>query len=372
MDRRNFLKTTSMAAGGLIAGRSDSAAAATFTGKIKKAVKYHMVTADATVEDKFKLLKDLGFDGVETRAQLDPGKQDDVKAYARASEKTGLPIHGVIHSSNPDIAGAIDQAKFLGGTSVLHVVRYNNKISYLQNYRETKEIIQRAIDHAEKKQIMILCENVWASYLIEPMGMARFIDEFDSPMVGIYFDVGNVVRWGWPQHWLEVIGKRAKKLDIKEYDLAVAMNEGMRNGFDKPLGEGSIQWEKVRAELAKIDYQGWATAEVRGGDRARLADIAAEMDRVLDLRSTRCRKPFLSCACSRSASCRHRPGVGRDQQRGSLPREDRPHRCRGDSRRANARSGCRGRQRVADFVRPGIRRSATGTDGRTDDSGYCV
>ena len=115
------------------------------------------------------------------------------------------------------------------------------------------------------------------------MGMAQFVDKFQSEMVGIYFDVGNVVRWGWPQHWLEVIGKRAKKLDIKEYDLDIAMKEGMRNGFRKPLGEGSIEWNKVRAELAKINYQGWATAEVKGGDKARLAEIAEQMDRVLSL-----------------------------------------------------------------------------------------
>ena len=283
MDRRNFL-TTATAASALSALPNPAAAnAGQFTGKIKKAVKYHMVTGDASVEDKFKLVKDLGFDGIKTRAQLDPAKKELVKAYANASEKTGLPIHGVIHSSNPDIIGAIDQAKYLGGTSVLHVVRYNKNVSYLQNVRETKQIIQRAVQHAEKQSIMILCENVWASYLIEPLGMARFIDEFGSPMVGIYFDVGNVVRWGWPEHWLEVIGNRAKKLDIKEYDLTIAMNEGMRKGFAKPLGEGSIQWDKVRSALAKINYKGWATAEVRGGDRERLAEIADEMDRVLDL-----------------------------------------------------------------------------------------
>ena len=73
------------------------------------------------------------------------------------------------------------------------------------------------------------------------------------------------------------------KLDIKEYDLKVAMNEGMRKGFAKPLGEGSVDWAKVRAELQKIDYRGWATAEVRGGDRQRLAEIAKQMNTVLDL-----------------------------------------------------------------------------------------
>ena len=260
-----------------------NASAGQFTGKIKKAIKFHMASGDASVEDKFRMIRDLGFDGVETRAKLGKENADLVRSYAKASESTGLPIHGLIHSSNPDLIGAIDQAKMLGASSILHVVKYDHKISYLKNYEETKDIVRRAIDHAEKQDVMILCENVWASYLIEPMGMARFVDSFDSPMVGIYFDVGNVVRWGWPQHWLEVIGPRAKKLDIKEYDLNVAMNEGMRHGFAKPLGEGSIEWDKVRAELAKIDYHGWATAEVQGGDQNRLAEIAEQMDRVLDL-----------------------------------------------------------------------------------------
>ena len=262
---------------------SREASAGQFTGKIKKAVKFHMATGDASVEDKFRMIRDIGFDGVEPRVRLGKEHEPLIRSYAAASEKVGLPIHGMVHSSNPDLAGAIDQAKTLGATSVLHVVRNNRNGSYLKNVEETKAIIRNAIPRAEKQGIMILCENVWATYLIEPMGMARFVDSFDSPMVGIYFDVGNVVRWGWPEHWLEVIGKRAKKLDIKEYDLDVAMNEGMRAGFAKPLGEGSIRWDRVRAELAKLDFRGWATAEVKGGDRERLEDIADQIDRVLDL-----------------------------------------------------------------------------------------
>lgn len=284
MQRRTLLKSAAAASFSVAASALDeSAIAGQFTGKIKKAIKFHMATGDLSVVDKFRMIRDLGFDGVETRVKL--GKQNEalVRTYADARNATGLPIHGVIHSSNPDLVGAINQAKMLGADSVLHVVKYDRNASYLQNHEETKQIIRRAIDHAEKQGVMILCENVWASYLIEPMGMARFIDSFDSPMVGVYFDVGNVVRWGWPQHWLEVIGARAKKLDIKEYDLTIAMNEGMREGFRQPIGEGSIEWEKVRAELKKINYQGWATAEVKGGDQSRLAEIADQMDRVLDL-----------------------------------------------------------------------------------------
>jgi hexulose-6-phosphate isomerase len=61
------------------------------------------------------------------------------------------------------------------------------------------------------------------------------------------------------------------------------MNEGMRKGFAFPLGQGSIDWEKVRKELTSIGYQGWATAEVAGGDHRRLAEISQQMDHVLDL-----------------------------------------------------------------------------------------
>lgn len=254
-----------------------------FTGRIRKAVKYHMIQESLSAEDKLKMLSDLGYDGVEPRAMLKPEQAAEVKELVRASEKTGFPVHGVVNSSNPDIIAAIDQAVMYGANSVLHVVRYRKDISYRQNYRETQDIIRKAISHAEKKQVSILLENVWATFLIEPLGMARYIDELKSPFVQVYFDVGNVVRWGWPQHWIEVLGKRTKKLDIKEFDLKIAMNDGMRKAFDVPLGEGSVDWAAVRKELLAINYQGWATAEVRGGDRTRLADIAAQMDRVLDL-----------------------------------------------------------------------------------------
>jgi hexulose-6-phosphate isomerase len=153
----------------------------------------------------------------------------------------------------------------------------------MEHYRRTQEVLRVAIPHAEKKRIPILIENVWATFLIEPLSMARYIDELASPYVKSYFDVGNVVRWGYPQQWIEVLGRRIGKIHIKEYNLKVAMKEGMLKGFDFPLGEGDIDWAKVRAELKKIDFHDWATAEVRGGDRKHLADLSTQMDRVLGL-----------------------------------------------------------------------------------------
>ena len=268
-----------VACGATFATRTRQAAAGQFTGKIQKAVKYQMIQGDSTVRDKFKMIRDLGFDGVE------PGiRHADQRAeMLQASEATGVKIHGVVNSRNPDIKSAIDLAKYFGATSVLVVVPTLAKGSYLENYRQRQDIIRRAVDHAEKQDISILIENVWASFLNEPLSMARFVDELDSSRVGVYFDVGNNIRWGYAAHWIEVLGKRIVKLDIKEYSRELQNSEGLRAGFKVKIGEGSVDWPRVRRELEQIDFQGWATAEVGGGGRERLADIAQRMNRVLDL-----------------------------------------------------------------------------------------
>jgi len=79
------------------------------------------------------------------------------------------------------------------------------------------------------------------------------------------------------------LDKRIGKLDIKEYSRKLQNDEGLRAGFNVLIGEGSVDWQRVREELNKIDYSGWATAEVKGGDRQRLLDIATRMNKVLDL-----------------------------------------------------------------------------------------
>ena len=287
IDRRHFLQASGLVLAGTAApallGRLSLANAGEFTDRIKKAVGFKMIEGDLSVEDKLKLVKEVGFEGVETPSHLLDKETPEPKVMARASEKVGVAVHGVVNSSHPDLKGAIDEAALYGATSVLYCVRPDPKGSYMENYRRTQATIRQAIPYAEKKHIQILIENIWYTFLIEPLTMARYIDELDSPYVKAYFDVGNVVRWGWPEHWIEVLGKRIIKIHVKEYNLDVAMNEGMRKGFDFPMGQGSINWDRVREELKKIDYRGWATAEVDGGDRQRLAEISQQMNRVLDL-----------------------------------------------------------------------------------------
>ena len=279
-DRRTFLQATATLGATAVISKPHQAAAGAFTGKIKKAVKYGMINEPLSVMDKLKMLRDLGFDGVE------PGTSDAVKhrdALLKASQATGVAVHGVVCASNPDIRTSVDVAKDLGATSVLLVVPTDAKGSYLKNYADRQDIIRRAIPHAEKQEIQLLIENVWASFLNEPLSMARFVDELKSPIVGVYFDVGNNIRWGYAGHWVEVLGNRIGKLDIKEYSRKLQNEKGLSAGFGVEIGEGSVDWPRVRDELAKINFTGWATAEVAGGDRQRLKDVATRMNHVLDL-----------------------------------------------------------------------------------------
>ncbi len=281
MNRREFMRAAGVAAAaGVLLNETQPAHAGQFTGKIKKAVKYGMVKDGATPLEKLQLLKDLGFDGVEPNY-----KEVDIKELSKAVEATGLPVHGIVKGwSFDEVNTSIDQAKEVGATSVLIVAgKVDENMPYAQNYTETMEHIKRAGDHAAKQEIKLLVENVWNNFLLSPLEMARYIDEIGNPWVGAYFDVGNLVRNGWPEHWIPILGKRIVKLDIKEFSTKKMNDEGLWKGFDVEIGEGTINWEAVRRELALLDFQGWATAEVGGGGRDRLADIAARMDKVLDL-----------------------------------------------------------------------------------------
>lgn len=248
-------------------------------GRYKKAVKFRMVQGEMPVGEKFELLAELGFEGTEIHVseKLD---RDEVKA---ASEATGVRIHGFLNSSNPDLKSAIDAAKFYGGDSVLVVAgRVDKKHSYDQVYREQQDRLRAALPYAREQGIRLLVENVWNNFLLSPLEMARFIDELESPNVGVYFDVGNICRYGWPEHWIRVLGSRIGKIDVKEFSRKKMDTEGPKKGLDVEIGDGDCDWPAVRAALAEVGYtSGWATAEVPGGGRERLAEIKRRMDVVL-------------------------------------------------------------------------------------------
>jgi hexulose-6-phosphate isomerase len=295
--RRSFLQATgiSLVAASFPVSRLAAQAESPPKDKpqLKKAVKIGMIQEPISLLEKFKLLKELGYDGVELNSPSGL-KADEVLA---AIGDSGLPVHGVVDSvhwrqtlSHPDPAvraegvqglqTAVRDAKAFGATSVLLVPAVVNKeVSYADAYTRSQSEIRKALPLAEDLGVKILFENVWNNFLLSPMEFAQYVDEFESPMVGAYFDVGNVVRFGWPEHWIRVLGKRIVKLDIKEYSRKLQNAKGPGAGFQVKIGDGDCDWPAVMRALGEVGYSGWATAEVRGGDRDRLADISARMDR---------------------------------------------------------------------------------------------
>jgi L-ribulose-5-phosphate 3-epimerase len=298
MNRKEFVKLTgSVAAWAMLAPGALTGAVSDTTEKVtlKKSLKFGMVKEDLSVMEKFKLLKELGFDGVE----LDSPNKLDKSEILAARDATGLHIPGTVNSlhwkyplSDPDPAvraqcvesmkSALKDTKEYGGNTVLLVPGVvNEKVSYADAYHRSQDEIRKIIPIAEETGVKIAIENVWNNFLISPMEAARYIDEFESDMIGWYFDVGNVVRYGWPEQWITILKHRIIKLDIKEYSRKKQRDEGIWAGFDVKLGEGDCNWPVVIKALESIAYKGgWGSAEVPGGDRNRLKEISERMDKI--------------------------------------------------------------------------------------------
>lgn len=295
LTRRGFLSAG--AAASAAASLPARARAGTQAGETRwlKAVKYGMVGEGDTVLAKFQLVKELGFDGIE----LDSPNGLDRQEVLDARDQTGLPIHGVVDSvhwgkpfshADPKVRAegvraletALDDCKAYGGDTVLVVPAVVNKgISYRDAWVRSRAEIMRVVPKAEEMGLNIAFENVWNNFLLSPLEMAQYIDGFGSPNVGAYLDVGNLVRFAWPQHWVEALGPRIMKIDVKGYSRKKQNEEGLWKGFQVEIGDDDCDWPAVTKALVAQSFSGWFTAEVGGGGRQRLADIAARMDRVM-------------------------------------------------------------------------------------------
>lgn len=261
--------------------------------RFKKAVKIGMVKVGDSLLEKFQLLKDLGFDGVE----LDSPSGVTVEQAKRCISETGLVVPGVVDSvhwnqrlSDPSeevrakgleaLRTALKFCKDIGGTSVLLVPgKVTPDATYEQAWNRSVAEIKKAVPQAEDLNVQILIENVWNDFLTDPKEMARFIDACGSPIVGAHFDIGNAVRYSPPREWIPILGHRIKKLDIKDYKRPPD-GGNLGAGFAAKLLEGDVDWPRCMAELKKIGYVGWGCAEIQGGNREWLTDVAARMDKI--------------------------------------------------------------------------------------------
>ena len=283
MNRRSFLQTSAA----LTVMASVPSLAKTRL-PIRMAVEYNMLPESLSILQRFQLAKDCGFEQIE--CPTTPG-QPDAEAMKSASEKVGLPIHSVMNmdhwkypfsSADPAVVeksleGArtsIRNAHLWGASTVLLVPGVvNPHTSYAEAYTRSQAAIRKLIPLAEELNVTLALEEVWNKFLLSPLEFARYIDEYHSAHIRAYFDVGNVVLYGYPQDWIRTLGKRIAKLHIKDFSFVRDKASGNMVARWVSPGDGDIDWTAVHAALEEIGYEGTATLELHSGDADYLKDM---------------------------------------------------------------------------------------------------
>lgn len=256
---------------------------------MKKSISVWSFYGDWSFEEKLRLAKEAGFEGFEpelaeegqgpvhmgsTAAEL-----AEVKAMAEGEgmELSGLAtgLYWGANAASADAAvreqakGILEQqircAGALGIDTILVVpgavgvdfVPGGEVVPYDTAYERAQEFIWGAMPLAAEHGVTVGVENVWNKFLLSPLEMRDFIDSFESAHVGSYFDVGNALATGYPEHWISILGKRIKRVHFKDWRRAV----GTVDGFVDILS-GDVDWAAVMGALKASGYEGWVAAEM--------------------------------------------------------------------------------------------------------------
>lgn len=257
---------------------------------IKKGLVFDMVSDKLSYGDRFKLVRDAGFEVVQALTEPDQGKAEEMK---RAADAANLRIDSVMNvdhwqyplsSSDPAVVEkslsgmrtSLQNAKLWGSDAVLLVPAVvNPQTSYRDAWTRSQAQIRKLLPLAEQLRVVIAIEEVWNRFLLSPLEMVQYIDDFHSPWVQAWFDVGNVVLYGYPQDWIRSLGKRTVKVHLKDFK----RKEGGYAWVN--LGDGDVDWAAVRAAFTDVGYAGSVIAELEGGDAAYLQDVSRRIDRLL-------------------------------------------------------------------------------------------
>jgi L-ribulose-5-phosphate 3-epimerase len=300
-DRRGFLKsivaTAMVGAVRPALGAQSSAGQTSTSTTIHKSTLISMLPRQLSYADRFAMARDAGFEAVEMQTMT---KDEEAAEVKEAAKKAGLRIHSVMNmdhwrlplsSSDPQVVTgsvkgmetSIKNAALWGADAVLLVPAVvDPTTSYRDAWTRSQRVIrERLLPMARDMKVIIAVEEVWNKFLLSPIEFAKYVDEFESPFLKAYFDVGNVVFYGFPQDWIRTLGSRIVKMHVKDFKL------DRRSGhFTWPnIGEGDIDWPEVRRALTEIKYSGFITTEISGGpaggEAAYLKDVSARLDRFL-------------------------------------------------------------------------------------------
>jgi L-ribulose-5-phosphate 3-epimerase len=289
-----------MAATALLGGQGATANAQSGKARFRKGITLGSFPKGKSLPDCFAEAKQAGFEGVElalgNQVNLET-PDDELKRIREAAAKNGITIVNVwvsgaiaktpLNDDDPEVrakgvAGlrrGIQMAKVLGTDSLLVVpgeVGWGPKMvhGYEETWNRISAELPKVIPDAEKAGVYMNFEEVWNRFLVSPLDMRRFVDQFKSKYVAVHFDVGNVFQYGFPQDWINTLGARIKRVHLKDYKM-----QGVKMGQFVPLLEGNVDWHAVMPALVKTGYQGFLTPEY--GPNVPLSDISTAWDKIV-------------------------------------------------------------------------------------------
>ncbi|WP_395750027.1 sugar phosphate isomerase/epimerase family protein [Prosthecobacter sp.] len=276
--RRRFLQSLSstalLAASG---GVSAQDAAKPAARKLRKAIMGGTLGIKGTLIEKYKAAKEAGYEGVEPSGGMN--QQEVIEALGQSGlQAASVCCHThwkqtlthddpkVREEGLQGVLTTLRDAKAYGADSILVVPGVvSETVPYDVAWERSITEIKKAVPLAKELGVKISIENVWNNFILSPLEAVRFLDEIGDPIVGWHFDIGNVLRYGWPEQWIKVLGKRINRIHVKEYSTKKMKDEGVWKGFDCDLTQGDNNWPAIMKALDAAGYSGWAISEQRGG-----------------------------------------------------------------------------------------------------------
>ncbi|MGY8694505.1 MAG: sugar phosphate isomerase/epimerase family protein [Verrucomicrobiia bacterium] len=254
---------------------------------MKKSISIWSFYGDWSLKEKMKLAKDAGFEGFELDVSGDgpitlESSDAEIDQIGELAAEQGLTLSGLATGMywefNPASANAetrasaktvlekqIRVASRLGIDAILVVpgsvgadfIPGCEELSYDLVWDRATAFVADSLPLAKELGVTMCIENVWNKFLLSPREMGQFIDQFNDERVGSYFDVGNVLATGYPEHWISILGDRIRRVHVKDYRRAV----GSVDGFVDLLS-GDVNWPAVVQSLKASGYDGWVAAEM--------------------------------------------------------------------------------------------------------------
>ena len=210
----------------------------------------------------FDVAQKIGLDGVQINMgtvgnDMHLRKPEVQKAYLEAAKRTGLGIgslalaetNSIPLKSDPRAAGwladSIDVCKAMKIPIVMPACFGNGELDMAKTTEidHLVKVLKDVAPKAEKAGIVIGLE----SYLSAEDNL-KILDRVGSPALQVYYDVGNSTDKGRDVlKEIPLLGKLICEFHFKDGDFM--------------LGQGRIDFKRVRKAIDKIDYSGWIQIE---------------------------------------------------------------------------------------------------------------